>query len=89
MSGGESLIGRRGYRPYFEGYAYDTAVVDVIWNGFLESYKIAAMAETYELNIAPHNFYGYLAEPYLRAPRGGGAEPDDHGIRGRRHALAL
>ena len=47
-------VGRCGYRPYFEGYAYDTAVVDVIWNGFLESYKIAAMAETYELNIAPH-----------------------------------
>ena len=62
LSGGESLVGRRGYRPYFEGYAYDTAVVDVIWNGFLESYKIAAMAETFELNIAPHNFYGYLAD---------------------------
>ena len=62
LAGGESLIGRRGFRPYFEGYAYDTAVVDVIWNGFLESYKIAAMAETYELNIAPHNFYGYLAD---------------------------
>ena len=37
-------------------------MVDVIWNGFLESYKIAAMAETFELNIAPHNFYGYLAD---------------------------
>lgn len=60
--GGESLYGRRGYRPYFENYAMDVAVVDVIWNGFLESYKIAMMAETYELNVAPHNFYGYLAD---------------------------
>ena len=62
LSGGESLVGRRGYRPYLEGYAYDVAIVDVIWNGFLESYKIAAMAETYETNIAPHNFYGALAD---------------------------
>ena len=62
VAGGESLIGRRGFRPYFEAYAHDTAIVDVIWNGFLESYKIAAMAETYELNIAPHNFYGCLAD---------------------------
>lgn len=62
VAGGESLIGRRGYRPYFEAYAHDVSIVDVIWNGFLESYKIAAMAEAYELNIAPHNFYGCLAD---------------------------
>lgn len=62
LVGGESIIGRRGFRPYFEKYVYDTAIVDVIWNGFLESYKIASMAETYELNVAPHNFYGYLAD---------------------------
>ncbi len=62
LAGGEALVGRRGYRQFFENYAYDTAIVDVIWNGFLESYKIASMAETYELNVAPHNFYGYLAD---------------------------
>jgi galactonate dehydratase len=32
----------------------------VIWNGFLESIKIAAMAEAYEVNVAPHNYYGHL-----------------------------
>ena len=62
IASGESLYGRREYRPYFERYAMDVAVVDVIWNGFLESYKIASMAETFELNVAPHNFYGYLAD---------------------------
>ncbi len=60
--GGESLYHRREYRPFFENYAMDVAVVDVVWNGFLESYKIALMAETYELNVAPHNFYGYLGD---------------------------
>ena len=32
----------------------------MIWNGFLESIKIAAMAEAYEVNVAPHNYYGHL-----------------------------
>ncbi len=62
IASGESLYARREYRPYFDAYAMDVAVVDVIWNGFLESYKIAALAESYELSVAPHNFYGFLAD---------------------------
>lgn len=62
IASGESLIGRRGYREFFEKYTMDVSIIDVIWNGFLESYKIATMAETYELNTAPHNFYGALAD---------------------------
>ena len=57
----EAVFGRRGYRPYFEARAVDVAIVDVIWNGFLESVRIAEMAESYEINVAPHNFYGHLA----------------------------
>jgi galactonate dehydratase len=57
----ESIYGRRGYRPYLESYAVDVAIVDVIWNGLTEALKIAAMAEAYEINVAPHNFYGHLA----------------------------
>ena len=41
-------------------YATDVAIVDVIWNGLDESLKIAAMADVYEINVAPHNFYGHL-----------------------------
>ena len=33
----------------------------MIWNGFYESLKVAAMADVYEVNVAPHNFYGHLA----------------------------
>lgn len=57
----ETLCGRRDFRPYFEHYAMDTAIIDVVWNGLGESLKIAAMAETYEVNVAPHNFYGHLS----------------------------
>ena len=57
----ESLFGRRQFRPYFEVHAMDVAIVDVPWNGFIESLKIAAMAETYEMNVAPHNYYGHIS----------------------------
>ena len=61
IASGETLLERRDFRPYFENYAFDVAIVDVIWNGFHESLKIAAMADVYEVNVAPHNFYGHLA----------------------------
>ena len=57
----ESLFGRRQFRPYFEAHAMDVAIVDVPWNGLIESLKIAAMAEAYEMNVAPHNYYGHLS----------------------------
>ena len=61
IASGETLLERRDFRPYLENYSFDTAIVDVIWNGFAESLKIAAMADVYEVNVAPHNFYGHLA----------------------------
>ncbi len=58
---GENLYGTRGYRPYFEKHAMDIASVDVIWNGFHQSQKIADMAELYEMNVTPHNYNGHLS----------------------------
>ncbi len=56
----ETLHGRREFKPFFDNYATDVAIVDVIWNGLNESLKIASMADVYEINCAPHNFYGHL-----------------------------
>ncbi|HEV2300973.1 MAG TPA: mandelate racemase/muconate lactonizing enzyme family protein [Stellaceae bacterium] len=56
----ESLYGRRQYRPYFERQSVGVAIIDVAWNGILESAKIAAMADAFEINVAPHNFNGHL-----------------------------
>ncbi len=39
----------------------DVAIIDAVWNGVWQSMKIANAAEAYEINIAPHNFYGHLA----------------------------
>jgi L-alanine-DL-glutamate epimerase-like enolase superfamily enzyme len=58
---GENLYTSRGFRPFLEAGALDVASVDVIWNGFHQSKKIADLAETYEVNCAPHNYYSHLA----------------------------
>jgi L-alanine-DL-glutamate epimerase-like enolase superfamily enzyme len=39
----------------------DVSIVDVPWNGIWQSMKIAALAESFEVNVAPHNFYGHLS----------------------------
>lgn len=57
----ESLHGLKSYKPYFEAQSVDVAVVDVPWNGLWESVRIATLADAYEVNCAPHNFYGDLA----------------------------
>ncbi len=62
IASGESLYGLAEYRPYFERAAMDVAVVDVIWNGYLQSANIATLADAYDTNVAPHNFYGPLAD---------------------------
>jgi L-alanine-DL-glutamate epimerase-like enolase superfamily enzyme len=58
---GENLYTARGFRPYLEAGAMDVASVDVIWNGFHQGKKIADLAETFEVNCAPHNYYSHLA----------------------------
>ncbi len=60
ISSCETLIGLREFLPYFREQAMDVAIVDAVWNGVWQSMKIAAAAEAFEVNIAPHNFYGHL-----------------------------
>ena len=58
---GENLYGSRDFRPFLEAGGMDVASVDVIWNGFHQAKKIADLAETFEVNCAPHNYYSHLA----------------------------
>jgi galactonate dehydratase len=57
----ESIYRAKGYLPYLEARACDVAIIDVVWNGLPESVRIAGAAEAYEVNVAPHNFYGHIA----------------------------
>ncbi len=58
---GENLFTPRDYRRYFEARSMDVCMVDVPWNGFGVSKKVADMAETFEVNCAPHNYYSHVA----------------------------
>ncbi len=58
----ESLVTTRQYRPFLELHAVDVAIIDVPWNGFSQAVQIGRMAEAYEINIAPHNYYSHLAD---------------------------
>lgn len=60
ISSCETLIGLQRFLPYFQNQSIDVAIIDTPWNGVWQSLKIAAAAEAYEVNIAPHNFYGHL-----------------------------
>jgi L-alanine-DL-glutamate epimerase-like enolase superfamily enzyme len=58
---GENLFYMREFIPYFESRAADVFMIDVPWNGFSQSKKIGDLAEVYQLNVAPHNYYSHLA----------------------------
>lgn len=60
ISSCETLIGIREFMPFFKAQSMDVAIVDTVWNGVWQSMKIANLAEAYEVNVAPHNFYGHL-----------------------------
>jgi len=61
ISSCETLVGLREFLPYFRAQSIDVAIIDAVWNGVWQSMKIAGAAEAFEVNIAPHNFYGHLA----------------------------
>jgi L-alanine-DL-glutamate epimerase-like enolase superfamily enzyme len=60
ISSCETLLGLREFIPYFKAQSMDVAIIDAVWNGVWQSMKIANAAEAWEVNVAPHNFYGHL-----------------------------
>ena len=58
---GENLFYMRDYLPYFQQHAADMFMVDVPWNGFSQSKKIGDLAEVFQHNVAPHNYYSHLS----------------------------
>ena len=61
IGGCEMLCTAKTYTPFFARRSVDVPLVDVTWNGFLESVKIASVADVFDLNVSPHNFTSYLA----------------------------
>jgi galactonate dehydratase len=62
IASGERLIGRREFEPAIRARAFNIAQPDICHTGgLLEAKKIAAMAETAGIGIAPHNPLGPIA----------------------------
>jgi galactonate dehydratase len=62
IASGERLVGRREFEPALRLRAFDIAQPDICHTGGLwEAKKIAAMAETAGIGLAPHNPLGPIA----------------------------
>ena len=57
----ECLYAMKGYNPYLERHAMDVCMIDLPWNGYIESRRVAALADMYEVMVAPHNYYSHLS----------------------------
>ena len=56
---GETAVGRRGFLPLLQRGAVDIATIDVQWTGGLtEARKVASLADTFGVPIAPHDCTG-------------------------------
>jgi L-alanine-DL-glutamate epimerase-like enolase superfamily enzyme len=56
----ETILGRRALRPFVEQQCVDVGIVDVVFNGMMESVRMAHQLETYEINAAAHNTFSHL-----------------------------
>lgn len=56
----EAVLGRRALLPYLQAQAVDVGIVDVVFNGMLESVKMASLLDAYDVNVAAHNSHGPL-----------------------------
>jgi len=58
---GENLIYMREFLPYFRYRSADMFMIDVPWNGFSQSKKVGDLAQVFEFNVSPHNYYSHLS----------------------------
>lgn len=58
---GETLFYMHEYLPFFQAQAADIMMIDVPWNGFSQSKKVGDLAEVFQINVSPHNYYSHLS----------------------------
>ena len=57
----ETLFYMHEYLPFFQHQAADFMMIDVPWNGFSQSKKVGDLAEVFQINVSPHNYYSHLS----------------------------
>jgi len=61
INSAECLYTMKQYEPYLRLHAMDYCMIDLRWNGYIESRRVAAMADLYEIMAAPHNYVSHLS----------------------------
>ena len=51
----ESAIGRKALLPYLQAEAVDVCIIDPLRNGVDEACRMAALCDTFDVNVAAHN----------------------------------
>ena len=57
----ETVYGRRELRPYLEHNSVNVVIVDPRWNGMIEAVRMATLVDSFEVNVAIHNYHGHLS----------------------------
>ena len=60
IGGCEMICSAQSYAPFFVKRSLDVPLIDVCWNGFLESVKIANVANVFDLNISPQLYRVFI-----------------------------
>lgn len=58
---GETLYYEQAFLPYLQARAADIMMIDVPWNGFAPSVRMGELAQTFQMNVSPHNYYSHLS----------------------------
>jgi galactonate dehydratase len=57
----ETIYGRRNLKPYLDQNGVDVVIIDPQWNGMIEATRMAALVDSYDVNVAVHNYHGHLS----------------------------
>jgi galactonate dehydratase len=57
----ETLFYGDQFLPYFQRHAVDIVMIDTLWNGFAQAKKVGELAQLFQLNVCPHNYYSHLS----------------------------
>jgi galactonate dehydratase len=54
----ETLTGMKQLRPFLDHQSVDVVITDIMYNGILDSLRMAALSDAYDINVASHNYAG-------------------------------
>ena len=57
----ETIYNRRRMLPFLQQQTVDVAIIDPQWVGFMEAYRMAVLADMFDVNVASHDAHGYLS----------------------------